>query len=358
MANKIIGTTDASGGISVVSNSSRSVLLVGVGTDTTKEVVFEIAGTTIAASHFGANAPFVSIVKTLIRNGVNNIKGICVGEYGESKPYATAADAYNAAYAKSMIYEDIRCILLDSTDSTLNTGLKAHLAAAEGENLFRYAAVGCPAATNTTTAVKTLATAISSNRMFIAYPNVVNDVGIVLDGIYTAAGIASVLMTKTDDPALPSNGVVIDGFGGIATKLLTEEQVDLASAGVIALYPENTQPAIYRMVTSAQKIDGKEDIYHEATTRLICDNVLESVEAKLKANYKRTKNVARVINSIKTDVIGVLNEKNGLEIIQNFDSTTVSVIKDPADNYGALVDYEFQIVTPLYTISITQHMKV
>ena len=86
--------------------------------------------------------------------------------------------------------------------------------------------------------------------------------------------------------------------------------------------------------------------------------MLASVIAKLRANYKRTKNVTRILNSIKTDVITVLEEKEGLEIIQEFDRATVSVVKDPDDIYGALVDYEFKVVTPLYTITITQHMKV
>ena len=94
------------------------------------------------------------------------------------------------------------------------------------------------------------------------------------------------------------------------------------------------------------------------TTRMIADNVLESVETRLRAKFKRTKNVTRILASIRTEVIDVLTEKNGLEIIENFDPATVSVIKDPTDTYGALVDYEFDVVTPLYTITITQHMKI
>ena len=46
------------------------------------------------------------------------------------------------------------------------------------------------------------------------------------------------------------------------------------------------------------------------------------------------------------------------EIIENWDEATLTVTKDPQDMYGALVDYEFDVVTPLYTITITQHMKL
>ena len=78
----------------------------------------------------------------------------------------------------------------------------------------------------------------------------------------------------------------------------------------------------------------------------------------LQATYKRTKNTARILDAIRTTVIGILEAKEGLEIIENFDKNTVSVIQDPNDIYGALVDYEFDVVTPLYTITITQHMKL
>lgn len=358
MANKITGKTDTTGNISVMSTSMRSILLVGEGIDTTKEVMFSINGTADAGTHFGPTSAFIDIVKVLIRNGVNNIKGICVGEYGVSKPYTTKALAYNAAYEKSMTDSNIHCIIIDSTDETLNAGLKEHLSTAETEDIFRYAVVGCPAATVTVADAKTLAESINSDRIFIAFPNAVNSAGVTLDGAITAAGVASVIMTETNDPALPVNGVAISGFGGLAMKLMSSEESDLASSGVTALYPENSVPTIYRLVTSAKKIDGKDSIWHDATTRFIADEVLRSVEDKLRANYKRTKNVSRVLNSIKTDVIGVLEDKEGLEIIKDFDKASVSVIQDPKDIYGALVDYEFRVVTPLYTITITQHMKV
>ena len=48
----------------------------------------------------------------------------------------------------------------------------------------------------------------------------------------------------------------------------------------------------------------------------------------------------------------------GLEIIENWDEATLTVARDPQDLYGALVDYEFDVVTPLYTITIRQHMKL
>lgn len=359
MANKIIGRTDTTGNVSVVTNSDRAVLLVGTGVDETKEVLFQINSTTEASTHFGPESNASEIVRILIRNGVTNIKGICVGEVGDSgKPYTQATDAYAAALTKSMSAEDIMCIILDKSDKTLYSAVKSHLAEAEAEDLYRYAVVGCGSDVNTTELAIAEATAVDSDRMFIPYPNMVDDAGKAVDGSITAAGIAAAIVTQTNDPALPVSGVPLSGYGGVAVKLLKTEFDSLCDGCVVPIYVEGGVPYIYRLVTTSQKDDGKDSIWHDATTRLIADDVLDSVMAKLRANYKRTKNVSRVLNAIKTDVISVLEDKEGLEIIQDFDRDTVSVIRDPNDIYGALVDYEFQVVTPLYTITITQHMKV
>lgn len=359
MANKIIGRTDTTGNVSVVTNSDRAVLLVGTGVDETKEVLFQINSTTEASTHFGPESNASEIVRILIRNGVTNIKGICVGDVGESEePYTQATDAYAAALEKSMSAEDIMCIILDKSDKTLYSVVKEHLAEAEAEDLYRYAVVGCGSSVSTTTLAVAEATAVDSDRMFIPYPNMVNDAGTTVDGSITAAGIAAAIVTQTNDPALPVSGVPLSGYGGVAVKLLKTEFDTLCDGCVVPIYIEGGVPYIYRLVTTSQKDAGKDSIWHDATTRLIADDVLDSVMAKLRANYKRTKNVTRVLNAIKTDVISVLEDKEGLEIIQNFDRDTVSVIRDPNDIYGALVDYEFQVVTPLYTITITQHMKV
>jgi hypothetical protein len=136
--------------------------------------------------------------------------------------------------------------------------------------------------------------------------------------------------------------------------MLESEKSLLAANGVTVLYNSNGVPAIHRLVTSYTK----DEVWHEGTTRFIADHVLETVEGTLRANYKRTKNVARILDSIKTTVKGVLENFEALEIIENFDPSTLTVVKDSSDMYGALIDYEFDVVTPLYTITINQHMKL
>lgn len=367
MANKIIGKTDVSGAMnlgSVTSNSKRPVLLIGEGVDTTKEIVFKIRGTTDAAAHFGSTSPCNDIVKALILNGVKSIFGICVGDVGtdNTAPYNTSADAYAAAMDKSLVESEIMVVLLDTTDTDVHKKMADHLVTAESADIYRYGVVGVPAATTDADAVMALSKTLNSDRMFMGFPNVVDANNNVLDGCITAAGVAAVLNTQTDDPALPTNNTPMAGFGGVSDQITEDTMNKLADAGVTAIFPENGQPTIWRMVTTAQKLGDEEDaqhsIWHDGTTRLIADDVLGTVLAKLKANYKRTKNVTRVLDSIRTDVINVLDNKLALEIIEEYDPALVTVVKDPKDHYGALVDYEYKVVSPLYTITVTQHVKI
>jgi hypothetical protein len=119
------------------------------------------------------------------------------------------------------------------------------------------------------------------------------------------------------------------------------------------------KPSVYRLVTTRTTNGGEpEAVWKEGTTVMIADDVLEAVESRIRTNYKRTKNVARILKAMRTDVVDTLQVKNDYEIIENFDSASVTVVKDPLDVYGALVDYAFDVVTPLYTVTIRQHMKL
>lgn len=413
MANKIIGRTDTSGAVnlgSITSNSKRPILVIGEGTDSTKEVIFKIRGTTDAATHFGKDSACNEIIRSLIKNGVKVIRGMCVGDVGteqdvektvragdDGQPikddngnyiyveegdgyngatttitvkelvggaYVSKKEAYAAAFEASLVDSEIMVIILDTTDTTVYDALKEHLNTAESEshNLFRYGVVGVPAEVTDIDDVMALAADINSHRMFIGFPNVVDDNNVVLDGTITAAGVAAVLNTQTNDPALPTNNIGLVSFGGVASKLTEEAMCELADAGVVAIFPEtDSTPTIWRMVTTAQKSTGDEaieSVWHDATTILIADNVLASVLAKLKANYRRTKNVARVLDSIRTDIVGILDQKLALEIIEEYNPELVAVVKDPEDRYGALADFEYKVVSPLYTITVTQHVKI
>ena len=363
MANKITGTTDTTGAISVRPKTEKSLLIICEDESTssskvTPEKIYSLTSTTEANAKFGETVS--KLVKVLINNGVDNIKCMAVGTYGEDSgaTYETIAEAYGAAMDKSLEDNTIKVVILDTLESSIVSKLKTHLNKAENEDMFRYGVIGVTS-TTAANAVTEIA-AINEKRIFAPFPNVVDASNVTLDGIYCAAGLASLIMTETSDPAMPMNGVSILGFGGTSMTLLKADKTSLEQGGITGIVNDGGSPAVWRLVTTYTKdSNGEPDpIWHEGTTLFIADDVLSTMIDTLKATYKRTKNVTRILDSIKTTVIGVLEAKEGLEIIENFDKSTVSVIKDPEDIYGALVDYEFDVVTPLYTITITQHMKL
>lgn len=356
MANWVTGSTDTGTDLNTRAIMRNSVLLVGEGNESAvKEKLFSITGTADAATYFKTGSLAAEIIKILIQNGANNIKGILVGDYGASKTYESVDGAYAAALNVSLEDDTIKCIVLDTSSTvSLFETLKDHLDTADDNDMFRYGVIGLPAKTETT-AYGTQAQTLDSKRIFLVGPNVVDSSNVEKDGAVTAAGLTGLIMSDTDDPALPLNYIPILGCSGTSRVMLRTDRNNLANAGVVALYPEDGQAIVWRLVTT---YTNEDKAWAEGSTIFIADDVLDSVMTKLKENYKRTKNVQRVLDSIRTDVIGVLEDKQGMEIIKDFDSNTVSVVIDPEDKFGALVDYEFQVVTPLYTITIRQHMKV
>lgn len=351
MANKVTGRTDTSGALSTAPVTVKSLIIISTaGEDQTanheEKSIFSITGTNDAIAAFGKDSIASKMVRVLITNGVNNIKGIIIPSTGET----ALADTLD----KTMEDKTIKMMLCCDNEAATISAMKDHLILAEDNDRFRYS-VFAPSTEDTADQTKLVAFAktIDSDRIFVPGPYLLSGTEAAEPQVI-ATGLASAIMTETSDPALPMNGVEILGFNGVSRVMLDTEMKALADAGVTALYPEGTTPAVYRLVTSA--IDDK--VWQEGTTRFIADYVLESNEELLRANYKRTKNVTRILDAIKDDIKINMEKMEAAEIIENWDEKTLTVVKDPQDAYGALVDYEFDVVTPLYTITINQHMKL
>lgn len=355
MANKVTGSTDTTGALSVAPNMPKSALLIGQKTGTPAvtvepNTVFSIIGTSDAGDKFGAESIMVKAVKALIQNGVNTFYGVLVNSTVPTD--GTIAGNYGDALQVSLGERSGQFIVLDNYDDEIVAELKTHLAMAETEDMFRYAVIAGTSSEND--ALVDQAESYNDSRIFVAGPEFTTDGTTAVNATIVAAGVTGAVMVELgNDPALPMNGVVVNGIGNVKKSMLESEKKLLGENGVTALYNDGT-PTIHRLVTSYTK----DAIWQEGTTRFIADYVLENVENTLRSNYKRTKNVARILDSIKTTVKGLLENFEALEIIENFDPATLTVVKDPTDLYGALVDYEFDVVTPLYTITINQHMKL
>lgn len=354
MANKVTGRTDTSGALTTAPSILKSILVVGTKkenstTEVKENTVFGITGTADAKAVFGDNAVVEKIVKVLIQNGADYINGMILGS-----SETAMADALEA----SMADKSIKVIITEGNDTTTIAALKDHLTLCENNDMFRYGVIApTEEASATQTTLVAFAKTVDSDRIFI--PSTLPTLnGTVVDPQVAAAGLGALIMTETDDPALPMNGVAMAGYSGLARTMLESEMKILANNGITPLYFEGTAPTVYRLVTSCVTDESKHVIWQEGTTRFIADYVLENNENMLRANYKRTKNVARILKAIRGDIKINMEKFEAAEIIENWDESTLTVVKDPQDQYGALVDYEFDVVTPLYTITITQHMKL
>lgn len=354
MANKVTGSTDTSGALTTAPSILKSILVVGTKkegstTEVKENTIFGITGTADARAVFGGNEVVEKIVKVFIQNGADYINGMILGS-----SETAMADALEA----SMADKSIKVIITEGNDTTTIAALKDHLALCEKNDMFRYGVIApTEEASATQTALVAFAKTVDSDRIFI--PSTLPTLnGAVVDPQVAAAGLGALIMTETDDPALPMNGVSMAGYSGLARTMLETEMKILANNGITPLYLEGTAPTVYRLVTSCVTDESNHTIWQEGTTRFIADYVLENNENMLRANYKRTKNVARILKAIRGDIKINMEKFEAAEIIENWDESTLTVVKDPKDQYGALVDYEFDVVTPLYTITIKQHMKL
>lgn len=354
MANKVTGSTDTSGALTTAPSILKSILVVGTKkegstTEVKENTIFGITGTADARAVFGGNEVVEKIVKVFIQNGANYINGMILGS-----SETAMADALEA----SMSDKSIKVIITEGNDTTTIAALKDHLTLCEKNDMFRYGVIApTEEASATQTVLVAFAKTVDSDRIFI--PSTLPTLnGAVVDPQVAAAGLGALIMTETDDPALPMNGVSMAGYSGLARTMLETEMKILANNGVTPLYLEGTAPTVYRLVTSCVTDESNHTIWQEGTTRFIADYVLENNENMLRANYKRTKNVTRILKAIRGDIKINMEKFEAAEIIENWDESTLTVVKDPKDQYGALVDYEFDVVTPLYTITIKQHMKL
>lgn len=354
MANKVTGSTDTSGALTTAPSIMKSILVVGTKkenstTEIKENTIFGITGTADARAAFGDNAVVEKIIKVFIQNGADYINGMILGS-----SETAMADALEA----SMADKSIKVIITEGNDATTIAALKDHLTLCEKNDMFRYGVIApTEEASATQTTLVAFAKTVDSDRIFIpsTLPTLNDE---VVDPQVAAAGLGALIMTETDDPALPMNGVSMAGYSGLSRTMLETEMKILANNGVTPLYLEGTAPTVYRLVTSCVTNEADHTIWQEGTTRFIADYVLETNENMLRANYKRTKNVTRILKAIRGDIKINMEKFEAAEIIENWDESTLTVTKDPQDMYGALVDYEFDVVTPLYTITITQHMKL
>ena len=231
MANKVTGSTDTSGALTTAPSIMKSILVVGTKkenstTEIKENTIFSITGTADAKAAFGNNAVVEKIVKVFIQNGADYINGMILGS-----SETAMADALEA----SMADKSIKVIIPEGNDTKTIAALKDHLALCERNDMFRYGIIApTEEASATQTTLIAYGKTVDSDRIFI--PSTLPTLnGAVVDPQVAAAGLGALIMTETDDPALPMNGVSMAGYSGLSRTMLETEMKILANNGITPL---------------------------------------------------------------------------------------------------------------------------
>ena len=335
---------------STVIRGGRAVRVIGVAakaTAGTPNVPVTLTSYEGGLSAFGEDAEgtpgMAAILSLLFQNGASTVVAVAV----EEEDYTTAFAALNGV-------DNIQVIVCDSGDETVQQALRSSLEEASATRRERIAVVGMSGAG--TTELTERAEALNSERMVLVGPDVLDQAGKALSGIFAAAAVAGAIAT-TADPALPLNGTPLKGLGGVST-LYNDNEIDLlVRGGVTPLEAVGGVVSPVRGITTRTTTGGVQDItWRELTTILIVDDVIPSIRASLRSRFSRTKNTAQTRGAIRSQVIVELENKLRAESIDSYGEVEVSVYED--DPTVCLVEFSFAVAHGLNQIYLTAHITI
>lgn len=201
------------------------------------------------------------------------------------------------------------------------------------------------------------AESLNSERMVLLAPAVyLQGEEAVSGGCMAAAALAGVLSCQTD-PALPLNGQVLTGIGGL-TKLYSDTEIDaLVRGGVTPLEMVSGQCTVLRGITTRTKTGEVQDLtWREVTTTMIIDEVIPAIRTSLRAKFVRSKNTAATRAAIRSQVVIALEDRMAREIIEGYD--TITVRPDTADPTVCVVEFGFTVAHGLNRIHLMAHISV
>lgn len=186
---------DASG----VTTAGRAPKVIGVAALAVKGT----AGTVVTLTRYSAGveafgedaaaAPGMStLLKLLFQNGASTVEAVRVDEAGDTA-------AYQAAFA-ALADQEVQVMVCDSSDLAVQKALKAAVEAASGARKERIGVIG--GSGDTAAELVTRAAAINSERMVLVGPDMKDENGTELPGVFAAAAVAGAIAAGTD-PALP-----------------------------------------------------------------------------------------------------------------------------------------------------------
>lgn len=336
---------------SSVVSGGQAVRAIGVAARAAQGAVgtpVTVTGYTAGASVFGEDGThgMSTILRLLFANGASTVTAVRVAEEGTAEDYAGAFAALGT--------EDVQILVCDSGEETVHQALRAAVEEASGLRHERIAVVGCGGAD--TAELVSRAAALNSERMVLVGPDALDSAGKPLSGVFAAAAVAA-LAAAGGDPAVPLNGGVLKGLGGLAVDYSDNDIDLLVRGGVTPLESVAGVVSPVRGITTRTKTGGVSDAtWRELTTILIVDDVIPAVRAALRSKFSRSKNNARNRAAIRSQVIVELEKKMAAEIIDGYDGVTVTALAE--DPTVCLVEFGFSVAHGLNQVRLTVHIEI
>ncbi|MDO4749593.1 MAG: phage tail sheath subtilisin-like domain-containing protein [Eubacteriales bacterium] len=301
-----------------------------------------------AVSLFGENSNLARLIKVLFRNGAASVRAVpaAVGE----NPSPSVQD-YSSAFQSLITDPNIRIMICDSRAADVHSAMRSliTLNAPEGSQ-HRFGIVETDGDND---ALILAAQAQNSERIVLCSPVETGDDAVPGSVAAAVAGAVS----ATQDPAVPMNGVELQGIGTLSRSLSESDLNALIPAGITPIETVSGRHYIVRAVTSRTTTNGADDpTWRELTTVRIIDDVIPAVRDALRARFLRAKNTAQTRGAIRTQVAIELEAKKSAEIIDDYSNITVAASE--SDPTCCIVSFDFTVAHGLNQIHITAYITV
>jgi hypothetical protein len=337
---------------SSVTSAGRAAKRIGVaalavkGTANTAVTLTGYGAGVEAFSEDGADTPGMStLLKLLFANGASTVYAVRVGAGG-------GLEAYQAAFA-ALANCDVQVVVCDSSELTIQKALKT---AVETASAARGERIGVIGGSGDAAQLVTRAEAINSERMVLVGPDMKDESGKALSGVFAAAAVAGAIACGAD-PAVPLNGAELYGIGGLQS-VYSDNDIDLlVQGGVTPLEDVGGVVSPVRGITTRTKTGSAADsTWRELTTVLIADDVIPAVRSALRSKFARAKNTAQGRGAIRAQTIVELEKKKDAQIIESYGEVAVTAAAD--DPTVCLVEFSFAVAHGLNQIRLTVHLTV
>lgn len=298
-----------------------------------------------AVAAFGAEDGLTALVRLLVENGAAQVLAVPVAKEADGAEYAQAFQLLEKQ-------EEVKVLCCDSPDAAVHTALRESVERASERRRERIGVVGCGAAA-TVGELTAAAGEMNSERMVLVSP--AGD-GTTTPEPWVAAAVAGAICGQSD-PAVPLGGAALQGVNGLAAQYTEEELDTLIRGGVTPVELAAGRCTVVRGVTTRIKTNGAADSsWRELGTILVIDNVIPEIRRALQSRFSRSKNTRQVRGAIRSQVVILLEQKLGAEIITGYDDVTVEALEE--DPSVCLVRFAFTVAHGLNQIWLSAQITI